>query len=299
MKIAYIGRFNFIHDEEQNARALERLGCTVIRFDEDSFNKNNFCNINTILKIRPDFVFYAKLEVPHRNEVVQILKNAKIKTVSWHPDLYHGMPRQSELTTNGIFRSDFVFSPDGGNEDNFKALGINHHLVRQGINDDDIGFGNEIYDIGVAYIGSIYTQERYDLVRSLSERYQNRFVLLGSQGTNEVRGKYLSDVITSAKVVVGDSYPSDFYWSNRIYEVLGRGGNLIHPYSKGIENEYRVGVDFHVYERSNNKMIFDLIDRFIDNQTTKSIRQNAIEYTKQQHTMSIRAKSVLDVIEKH
>jgi hypothetical protein len=295
MLIAYVGRFNFIHDEEQNARALEKLGCKVVRFDEDSFNRNNFCNINSLLKLKPDFVFYAKLEVPERNTSIEACKAAGIKTVSWHPDLYFGMPRQNEILTNGIFKSDFVLSPDGGNQQKFKSLGINHHVVRQGINDEDIGFGNKIYDLDVVYIGSIYTQERHNLVTNLQKRYNSRFTWLGSKGTNEVRGKYLSDVLTSAKVIVGDSYPSDYYWSNRLYEVLGRGGNLIHPYVLGIENEYTIDVDFSIYERNNLSMIFDLVDKNLMSDTS-SRRNNAIKKTKEQHSMLCRANLVLNII---
>lgn len=298
MLIAYIGRFNFIHDEEQNAKALEKLGCKVVRFDEDSFNRNSFCNINTLLNLKPDFVFYAKLEVPGRDESITTCKNAGIKTVSWHPDLYFGMPRQTEILTNNIFKSDFVFSPDGGNQERFKNLGINHHIIRQGINDEDIGFGNEIYDLDVIYIGSIYTQERHDLVTNLQQRYGNRFTWLGAKGTNEVRGKYLSDVMTSSKIVVGDSYPSDYYWSNRLYEVLGRGGNLIHPYVAGVEKEYDVDVDFKVYERNNFKMIFDLIDESLEHDTSAR-RKSAVERTKRQHSMLCRASSVLDIIKRN
>lgn len=51
----------------------------------------------------------------------------------------------------------------------------------------------------------------------------------------------------SAVVVAPDSPGSDRYWSNRIYNVLGSGGCLLHPAWAGVSADYSPGVDFMGY----------------------------------------------------
>lgn len=54
-----------------------------------------------------------------------------------------------------------------------------------------------------------------------------------------VHGERLAMLIRQAKVVVAPDAPvSDRYWSNRVYGVLGMGGFLIHPRSKGLYQQY-------------------------------------------------------------
>ena len=48
----------------------------------------------------------------------------------------------------------------------------------------------------------------------------------------------LNDLIASCKVIIGESIIHPYYWSNRIYETIGRGGFCLHAYHEGIENEY-------------------------------------------------------------
>ena len=61
-----------------------------------------------------------------------------------------------------------------------------------------------------------------------------------------IRGKELNDLYATAKVVVGDTlckgfnYP--YYFSDRLFETTGRGGFLIHPYIKGLEDYFEVKV---------------------------------------------------------
>ncbi len=55
-------------------------------------------------------------------------------------------------------------------------------------------------------------------------------------------GERMACLIRQAKVVVAPSFPcTDRYWSNRVYNALGFGCCLLHPYSKGLFDQYDSG----------------------------------------------------------
>src|SRR5690606_16107597 len=130
MRIVYIGNFTKLWDEEYIARSFEQLGHEVYRYREST----RFTQlIEEVLEIKPDFVIYAKFRVGNPDMVMGAFKKAGIKTVCWVFDLYWGYTRQYRITTDYMFKADIVFSTDGGHEEHWKRVGINHKLLRQGI----------------------------------------------------------------------------------------------------------------------------------------------------------------------
>jgi len=82
------------------------------------------------------------------------------------------------------------------------------------------------------------------LVHWLQQTYGRRFIHI----TN-VRGLNLNHLLAQIKVVVGDSYYVKHYWSNRVYEITGRGGFLLFPRTEGLEEEFTAGAHIATYPR--------------------------------------------------
>ena len=231
MKIFFIGKFTNFYDEEYIARSFEMLGHEVFRMDQ----RNHPDHIKHYLdEFKPDLVLWTKLGVPQPIITREICR--AYKTACWVFDIYWGYKtREHRLTSHPAFTADYVFTTDGGHEQEFKNAGINHHCVRQGIwKDDCVLLPFQPIKHEVIFVGSdnpLFPQ-RKELVNSIGAEW------FGRMNTNEVRGMALNELYASTRIVIGDSYPSPFYWSNRIVETLGRGGFLIHKETEGLTEDY-------------------------------------------------------------
>lgn len=235
MKIAFIGKFGRLYDEEYIARSFEMIGHQVFRIPQHTSSRDIG---DALTRIQPNLLLYCKWEQSRElDETISKLQLGGMKTVCWLFDLYFGYARQNQLAKR-FFRSDYVFTTDGGHDEEWKALGINHHCVRQGIYAPECFMQpfNPVYD--VIFVGSenLYFPERTDMMTRLSAQFN--FKWFGRTNTDELRGTELNDAFAHAKVVVGDSVYSPNYWSNRVVETLGRGGFLIHCDVPGITEEY-------------------------------------------------------------
>lgn len=291
MKIVYIGEFTKIHNEEGNARALERLGVSVIRLQEG--------DLKTIDQIPDcDYLFFAKLKVEpfFRMEIVKWAKEKGIKTVCWNWDLYFGLPRERELPNDAIFRADYVFSPDGGSD--FSKYGVNHKLVRQGIAKEEAHRGKKIEAPEIIFVGArnhLYPY-RTKLLAYLNQEYKDKFKLIGE--LKEVRGEDLNDLYESAKIVIGDSVYSDKYWSNRIYNTIGRGGFIIHPMIEDLEKDYTPYKHFIPYNIGDFEGLKQKIDYYLTHDKERDkIRLTGFKHTLKNHLIDNRIKCILDYIQ--
>lgn len=300
MKIVYIGNFTKVYDEEGIARSLEKLGHEVVRVAEQGYVATT---VQLIVKEKPDFVLFAKLKIPMvwRLGFFQAMKNYHIKTVCWMPDLYLGLGREKFIDTEeSIFQADFVCTPDGGHDEEWKKRGINHHLLRQGIFDEDCESGTP-YD-GVSEIVFIGTANgefpyRQNLLHELAIKYGERFKWIGRYNANELRDRDLTNLLVSTKVVIGDSVYSKGYWSNRIYETLGRGGFLIHPNIQGLEKEFTYYKHFVPYDYGDFVGLFEKIDYYLEHDNErKYIAQVGQEYVRENYTLVNRCRQLLKIV---
>ncbi len=84
--------------------------------------------------------------------------------------------------------------------------------------------------------------KRHTFVQKLQSRYKRKLV--------HIREGVFGDALTAAYlqtriVIAPDSPITDKYWSNRVYNVLGRGAYLLHPFSEGLNLEYGATIDFY------------------------------------------------------
>ena len=141
-------------------------------------------------------------------------------------------------------------------------------------------------------------QYRTKLVDWLERTYRDRFEHYGNGGIKNVRGIALNNLYWSTKVVVGDTLCLNFkypdYWSDRIYETLGRGGFLIHPYVPGIEKEFVDKKHVVFYEYGNFQQLKELIDYYlINDEERETIRKAGHELVKNNYTYSHRWRTIL------
>lgn len=294
-RILYIGGFGKLWDEEGIARGLEANGCEVIRMDERGFDINEY---RRQIAEKPDVLLFAKLklDVPYREKVVSLAKEHGVTTVCWMPDLYWGLSREYRIKVDPIFKADFVLSPDGGDRDWGK---VNHHLLRQAIPDkycyiEKANPGND-----VLFVGSLNGEYPYrtKLVLAITRRYGDRFKWYGNTNSDEMRGTALNKLYASSGVVIGESVYAPFYWSNRIYETLGRGGFMVHPKIPGLCNEYTPYEHYIPYNHGDFDGLFEIIDYYLKHPEKRvAIGKAAREHTKKHHTMSVRCKQFLEIL---
>lgn len=299
-RIAYIGDFEKVWNEEGNARAFESLGFEVDRYQESTYNHQ--ADTPKLIASNPDLVLWAKLKVQYRTRAATDIHNAGLRTACWHFDLYWGLSRQRLLFNDPMFvYADTVFSPDGGNDERFKIAGLNHHLVRQGIAKEYAYLGNSDpqYNYDVVFVGSETNSWPYrrKLCDFLSRRYGAQFHWFGRRDTNEVRGHYLNNLCATARIIIGDSVYSPRYWSNRVFETIGRGGFLIHPMIEGFDEAYTPGEHVVTYRFEDFDGLASKIDYYLEQEKESlDIADAGLAYTLEHHMLENRALEIKNIL---
>lgn len=221
--IAYYCSFGKYDTATYISHALEDMGHTVIKMNTSSLELPE-CDFRLFAKLNNDW----------------LIMNSKEPTVCWQFDLQRNFSGRSfDLP---YFKADIVVTTDGGDP---------YHTVRQGIHKPHkIMYSDEkIHD--AIFVGDPYSNYRKDLIKRL------RLKLV----TN-TRGLALNRLLAQTKIVVGDSAPADNYWSNRLYEITGRGGFLIHPVTIGMPDY------IPQYRRRREQAV---IDHFLKNEEEREL----------------------------
>lgn len=309
MRVYYRGNFKPSHSTENHvAASLESLGHEVVRAQEWSGEDGirwpeidpSGCDL---------FLFtctwHIELEEGH-----EALRRLKIPSVAFHLDRYWGLNREPQIDVDPFFRTDYVFTADGGHDEGWKRKGINHYWSPPGVLASECvtGTPNARYRSDVAFVGSYgYHPEwsyRPKLIDWLRKTYRSRF-RLWPRGRS-IRGAELSNLYASATVVVGDSClvpdgnrPAVRYWSDRIPETLGRGGFLIHPWVEGIDEHYKDGEHLQMYELGNFAMLRKIIDHYLARpDDARRIALQGQGHVKENHTYAHRMTTLLNVVMK-
>lgn len=292
MRIAFIGKFARLYDEEYIARSFEALGHEVMRLPNEVALRALFERID---EWKPDICLFTKFEPSEGGNVfLNGLRDRGIKSICWLFDLYWGYPREHMVHAASYFRADYVVTTDDGHAAEWAKYRINHVCVRQGIYKPEAVVMDAIPEGDIVFVGAdnALNAERTKITKALEKRYEGRFVWYGKRNTHEIRGMDLNILYAKFKVVVGDSVWSPYYWSNRVVETLGRGGNLIHVDVPGIHEEYP---DLTLYERGNLEALFSRIDYFLaghDKERKEIIKKNHA-LVSQRYTMEDKCAELL------
>lgn len=313
MKITFVGNFEVEYSSENHhKRSLEALGHTVVPLQEGKVSGEEILEVAKSSDLLV-FVHTHGWETPGKplGKVLDELKTLGIPTVTYHLDLWFGLQRQKDLEGDDFYKKiGHFFTVDKLMADWFNTnTEVKGHYLPAGV------FHEECYiaDTGiykphdVIFVGSKgYHREwqyRPQLIDWLKATYRDNFTHVGGDGElPTTRGRQLNQLYASSKVVVGDSlcinfdYP--YYWSDRVYETMGRGGFLIMPRIKGLEEQFEDKKHLVFYDFGNFEQLKSLIDYYLEHDDEREIiRKAGYEHVKASHTYKHRWETILKELE--
>lgn len=326
MKIYMVGNFRAPWCSEVHwSKSLEKLGHQVTRQQEDEIKNGT---IHQGLPGHDMFLWVRTWEGFVTQRDIDYARSLGIPSVNVHLDLFVGISREATLDTDPRWRTDYVFTADGDpkSQEIFEAHHINHFWLRAGVFDegcvmfepnDDPELQGEIVFVGG---GKEYAHPewpyRRKLIEFLETNYPKQYRKYGHP-QRLVREDDLNQLYANAKIVIGDSLNVGFnhpnYWSDRIYETIGRGGFIIHPDIQGLEKDFSkydmkvddgmfwnkepAPIELVTYAYDNFRMLKERIDYFLKNDKFREeIRKNGFERVKKDHTYMNRMKEMIDTV---
>lgn len=306
LRIGFIGNFRVPYTTENDrVWSFEKLGHTVVKFQENEVGYNRL--IDNIPKL--DMLIYSHThdwDIPNLKLVFEEYKKAGVPTVSVHLDKWQGLARESDIGKEATWFTEYLFMADFSPEaqELYKKHNLNVHYLKPGVVErdcymaqpDKVRFPHEIIFVGSKGYHPEYPF-RKELIDFLHNTYGNRFGHYGNDGIEVVRGHDLNVLYASAKIAVGDSCfaGQENYVSDRYYETRGRGGFLLHPEIKGVDNW---GMGF--YKSGNLDSLKIQIDKFLEEPVGSMLREIArkegYEWVKNNETYTQRAEEMLKVI---
>jgi hypothetical protein len=257
VRIAYCGNFDPKFSTENDvAKAFEQLGHEVVRLQE---NRSGWQQVR-------DGAFDSDLllmtstwdDALPLGEMIKVLRECAfrgIPTATLHLDIFFGSDRGlRKWWLNPMFFTRYVFTADGGHQDDWVDLGVGHRWLRPAVRHDAVYKGTYRPEMAcdVAFVGSNgigyhtnawpYRKQLLAALRDICQRNGWRFRNPGGDHPKIDRGEDMNDFYASAKVTVGDSLCLDrektLYCSDRAYEAPGRDGLLIMPQLDFLDEDY-------------------------------------------------------------
>lgn len=309
MRIAFYGNFGVSYSSEtHHAASLESLGHDVVRLQEPK------CAASQIIAEAKNSDMFVWIhthgwDTPGMAKALREIKAAGVPVVAYHLDLYMGLKRWQQYEGDPYMRDiDHFFTVDRLMADWLNAnTPVRGHYLPPGVFGPECymaepdGFGNDVIFVG----SKGYHPEwpyRPKLIDWLRDTYGPRFTHVGGDGdTGTIRGAELNRFYASSKVVVGDTLCLNFdypdYWSDRCPETLGRGGFLIHPAIRGMENYFTGGEHLAYYQFGDFDKLKFLIDYYLDHDAEReTIRHAGHEHVKNTATYAHRWAEILDTV---
>lgn len=314
LTIAYLGNFSVPWTTEEHvALSLEDLGHDVIRIQEGGVHP---LEVPSALQARSDLFLWTQTyglaekggTREERERMVEMIKAMNVPTVGFHLDRWWGLDREDQIAREPFFRLDWLFTADGGHDDEWGSLGMRHVWSPPAVYAGEAvkGTPRAEYASNLAFVGnhsggyhSEWTHRR-DLIRHLRRRYNRAAKLYPRPGRRPIRGAALSDLYASVKIVVGDSCLAGGitrYHSDRIPETLGRGGFLLHPYVEGIEELYKDGEHLRLWPLGDWKEFDRLVAYYLAHaDERRAIADAGQRHVQENHTYRHRLEVVLDTV---
>lgn len=307
-KIVFLGNFRVDYStESHHVKTLEDMGHKVIKLQETQATSEE---VFSAAKDADLFIWVHThgWKTPGRLSMSNILKMLHaegVQTMTYHLDLWFGLKRQKDLSYDPVYKEiGHFFTVDSKMADWFnKKTKVQGHYLPAGVYDKEATYRpikNAKHEI--IFVGSKkYHPEwkyRTKLINWLEQSYGDKFEHWGNDGLGTVRGKELNKLYASTKIVVGDSLCPNFtypnYWSDRVYETLGRGGFLIHPHVPGMENEFADKEHLVFYQYGNYNQLRELINYYLENdEEREAIRLAGHKFVKENYTYKNRWEHIL------
>ncbi len=305
LNIVFYGNFSIDYCSEVHySKTLKAMGHNVIELQENqvktevvlekAIDADLFIWVHSHGFINPGIVSMAY--------VLNILKKNKVPTVAYHLDLYMPLERWQEYENSDYMKIEHFFTVDKLMADWLNEnTEVKGHYLQAGVFDQECRIAEMPKEIDVLFVGSKgYHHEwpyRPQLIDWLTSNYRG-FKHWGGDGAGTVRGQELNRLYGYSKVVVGDTLCPNFnypyYWSDRVYETLGRGGFIIHPYIKGMDEHFEDGKHLVFYEYGDFEQLKKLIDYYMEHDTEReAIRLSGHKHVKENHTYKNRWETII------
>ncbi len=306
-KIVFLGNFRVDYSSEtHHANTLESLGHKIIRMQESEAKSEEILK-NAIDSDLFIWIHTHGWRTPGKYEMGQVLRTLadyKIPTMTYHLDLWFGLQRQKDLNNHPVYKHiGHFFTVDRKMAEWFnQKTNVKGHYVPAGVYDKECIFKEVQLNNDVVFVGSKKYhpewQYRPKLIDWLEDTYKDKFSHYGNGGLPSIRGLKLNKLYWSTKIVVGDTLCINFkypdYWSDRVYETMGRGGFIIHPYISGMETEFEDKKHLVFYEYGNFNQLKQLIDYYLEHEEEReTIRKAGHELVKSKYTYKNRWQQIL------
>ena len=316
MQIAYAGNFDPPHSTENEVRkALDKLGHDVWLCQEGQPDRwreltDRVADFDVVLWTRTKDLC-DRIPVPAQRDMLVRARRANVPTVGYHLDRFFGLGngRADSVWTEPFFRCQYFVQTDGAHDAEFAAAGVNAIWMPPAVSEFECVRGRfrEEWSADVGFLGTVrgYHKEnahRFELVRWLRDTYGDRFRQFPGDHQPGIRGDDLRDLIASVKVWVGDSClapradggPMVKYWSDRVPEVTGRAGFLLHPWVRGLSEEH---YSVATWPLGDWTALRTWIENYLDNDETRRITaENQRAETLARHTYTVRMRQVLEAV---
>jgi hypothetical protein len=317
MRVVYVGNVgpdSAPHSTENHvARALETNGHRVLPLHEQRFDWSPGAvpdDVDVLLWTHTHG-FAPERTHERQSRFLEALRRRGVPTVGYHLDRWFDLRREPQLS-EPFFQCDLVCTADGGNQDRFEALGINHVWFPPGMSEAECEPGTYRANLAseVAFVGSWQggyhpeSAHRAELIAWLGDIYGERCKFWPAPGEPAVRGEALRDLYASVHVLVGDSClvgtgKNRAYISDRVPECVGRGGVLVHPHVEGVTDGtlYEDGEHLLCWEAGDWPGLRAQIDRALhDDGLRDRISKAGREHVLATATYEVRMRQLVDVL---
>lgn len=308
MKIAFLGNFGVsFSSESHHKKTLENLGHEVIALQEVETTGERVLEAAESSDVFI-WVHTHGWDTPglRMARVLSTLKDKGIPTLTYHLDLWFGLQRQRDMQSDDYWNIQHFFTVDKKMADWFnQETEIKGHYMPAAVYDVECYWNPTPPERDLIFVGSRgYHPEwpyRPQLIDWLGHNYGGGFTHYGGDGAGVVRGAELNRLYASTKVAVGDTlcigfdYP--YYFSDRVFETMGRGGFIIHPRIKGIEDIFEDKKHLVLYNYGDFDQLKREIDFYLEaDELREEIRKTGHEYVKKNHTYLNRWTSILETL---
>lgn len=202
-----------------------------------------------------------------------MIEELGVPTVGIHMDLYWGLsvrePRIAAEDQPWWF-CNYVFTADGGNQERFRNLGVNHVWMPPAMGvrfhqkskpDSTLRRNYKAVFVG-SNVRNIHSTHRGRLIDWAKKKFGKEFRHYGI--SKKIYGPDLNRLYSSARFILGDSAPADYYWSDRVPMTMGRGGVLAYPHTPGLEEQGFNEENLILYDRFEFGKLGDILDSMTD-----------------------------------
>lgn len=210
-------------------------------------------------------------------------------TAGLHMDLYWGIAaRERRVGREPWWLAQHVFTADGANQGRFAERGVNHHWMPPPFGSRFLGYGTPDRTVRAraafvgGYIRSIHGSHRAQLISWGKRRWGSAFLHVGGHRRTRMYHRKLNNLYASVDVVLGDSAPAPFYWSDRLPRTLGRGGLLAYPNTPGLAEHGFTDDVMILFDRGRFEQITDRLSG-LDERARREMTDNALTLIGERH----------------